>query len=267
MNILVCVKQVPDLSNSGGAPSDRVLLRNGNPGILNPFDSYALEAAARMRDQEPGVTITALSMGPLQAKRVLRECLSTAADQAFLISDARFGGSDSMVTGYILSHAVRKLEETVGKFDAVFCGRQAIDGDTGQVGPALAEYLGIPQVTCALEVEASGNGLRVTQETETGRSLLVVQTPCLLSFTKPTWELRYPTIQRIAAAEKADISVLSADSFPALESTRIGLKGSPTQVVQTFLPIRRDRGVKIKEKSDEASVKKLIRLLCDDGVL
>ena len=154
MNILGCVKQVPDTTEIRIDPVKNTLIREGVPSIVNPFDGYALEAAARIRDKNPDTRIVVLSMGPAQAKTALKECLAIAADKAYLASDRVFGGSDTLATSYILSGAIRKVEELEGRFDMIFCGKQAIDGDTAQVGPEIAEHLGYPQVTYGLEAEA-----------------------------------------------------------------------------------------------------------------
>lgn len=139
MNILVCVKQVPDTTEIKIDPVKKTLIREGVPSIVNPYDTYALENAARMRDKDPSVKIYVLSMGPEQAKNALRECLAIAADKAFLITDRAFGGSDTLATSYIISEAIRYVEKQEGiRFDAIFCGKQAIDGDTAQVGPEIA---------------------------------------------------------------------------------------------------------------------------------
>mgnify|MGYP000015343360 CR=1 FL=1 len=147
MNILVCVKQVPDTTEIKIDPVKNTLIRDGVPSIVNPFDGYALEAAARIRDKNPDTRIVVLSMGPPQATAALKECLAIAADKAYLVSGRTFGGSDTLATSYILYNAVKKVEELEGaKFDAIFCGKQAIDGDTGQTAPSIAEHLGVSQV-------------------------------------------------------------------------------------------------------------------------
>ncbi len=141
MNMLVCVKQVPDTTEIKIDPVNNTLIREGVPSIVNPFDGYALEAAARIKDKDPDAKIVVLSMGPEQAKAALKECLAIAADKAYLVSGRAFGGSDTLATSYIISEAIKKVEEKEGKFDVIFCGKQAIDGDTAQVGPEIAEHL------------------------------------------------------------------------------------------------------------------------------
>lgn len=267
MNILVCVKQVPDTTEIKIDPVKNTLIRDGVPSILNPFDGYALEAAARVKDKNPDTKIVVVSMGPPQATAVLKEALSIAADKAYLVSGRTFGGSDTLATSYILSQAVAKIEEAEGKFDAIFCGKQAIDGDTAQVGPELAEHLGYPQVTYGLEAELDGDMLKVKKEVEEGVQVIGIKTPCLVTFTKPAWDPRYPTIKRKMAANRAQIPVLGDDAFEGMDTTRIGLKGSPTHVKKTFVPQKKTGGIKIKEETAEESAKKLFQLLSDANII
>ena len=269
MNILVCVKQVPDTTEIKIDPVKNTLIRDGVPSILNPFDGYALEAAARIKDKNPDTKIVVVCMGPPQAVAVLKESLAIAADKAYLVSGRTFGGSDTLATSYIISNAVKKIEETEGKFDAIFCGKQAIDGDTAQVGPEIAEHLGYPQVTYALEafVDEDGDGLKVNKETDEGVLVLGIKTPCLVTFTKPAWDPRYPTIKRKMAANRAEIPVLGDDAFPEIDTTKIGLKGSPTQVKKTFVPQKKTGGMKIKDETNEDSAKKLFQVLSDASII
>ena len=267
MNILVCVKQVPDTTEIRIDPVKNTLIRDGVPSIVNPFDGYALEAAARIKDKAPETKIVVVTMGPPQAAAALKECLAIAADKAYLVSARSFGGSDTLATSYILSNAVKKIETLEGKFDAIFCGKQAIDGDTAQVGPELAEHLGYPQVTYGLEVEAEESMLIVKKETEEGAELIGVRTPCVVTFTKPAWDPRYPTIKRKMAANKAEIPVLGDDAFPEIDMARIGLKGSPTHVKKTFVPQKKQGGIKIQEATSEDSARKLFSVLSEAGVI
>lgn len=262
MKILVCVKQVPDTNEIRIDPVTNTLVRDGVPSIVNPFDGYALEAAARIKDNNPGTSISVLSMGPQQAEAALRECLAIAADNAYLVTDREFCGSDTLATSYILSRAIRKAEELEGAgFDAVFCGKQAIDGDTAQVGPEIAEHLGYPQVTCGLEVTAEADGLHVCREAEDGKEIIGVQTPCVVTFTKPSFDPRFPTIKRKMAARKAQITHLTAAELTDIDPVHTGLKGSPTKVKRTFVPPRKEAGVVIKEETGEASAQKLYGIL------
>ena len=264
MNILVCIKQVPDTTEIKIDPVTNTLIRAGVPSIVNPFDGYALEAAARIKDKDPDTKIVVMSMGPEQAKAALKECIGIAADKAYLISDRAFGGSDTLATSYIISNAVKKIEELEGKFDAIFCGKQAIDGDTAQVGPELAEHLDYPQVTYALEAE---NTLTIKKETEDGVEMIEIQTPCVITYTKPSFDPRYPTIKRKMAANRAEIPTLTAADLSTIDLTQAGLKGSPTKVKKTFVPQKKTGGIKIQEETNEDSAKKLFELLSDAKVL
>ena len=267
MNILVCVKQVPDTTEIKIDPVTNTLIRSGVPSIVNPFDGYALEAAARIKDAHPDAKIVVMSMGPGQAQAALKECLAIAADKAYLISDRAFGGSDTLATSYILSAGVKKIEELEGKFDMIFCGKQAIDGDTAQVGPELAEHLGLPQVTYALEAWVEENSLRVLKEDTDKKLLVQIRTPCLVTFTKPSFDPRYPSIKRKLAANRARIPVLGAADLPDIDLMRAGLKGSPTKVKKTFCPERKKGGVMIREDNGQASAVKLFQLLEDAHVI
>ena len=267
MNICVCIKQVPDTTEIKIDPVKNTLIRDGVPSIVNPFDGYALEAAARIKDANPDTKIVVLTMGPPQAEKALKECLAIAADKAYLVTGRTFGGSDTLATSYIVATAIKKVEEEEGKFDCIFCGKQAIDGDTAQVGPEIAEHLGYPQVTYALEAFENGDELKVNKETDDGIEVIGVKYPCLVTFTKPAWDPRYPTIKRKMAANKAKIPQLGDDAFPDIDAARIGLKGSPTQVKKTFVPQKKTGGMKIKEETAEDSAKKLFSLLSDAGVI
>ena len=247
MNILVCVKQVPDTTEIKINPETNTLMREGVPAIVNTFDAFALEAAARLKDKAPDSKIVVVSMGPEQAKAALKECLAIAADKAYLVSD--------------------QIEEIEGKFDAIFCGKQAIDGDTAQVGPEIAEHLDYPQVTYALEAEADGDRLKVLKEGQDGNMIIGIKFPCVVTFTKPSFDPRYPTIKRKMAANRAEIPTLTAAEFPDIDTTRIGLKGSPTHVKRSFVPERKKSGIKIQEETAAESAAKLAGLLSDAHVI
>ena len=228
MNMLVCIKQVPDTTEIRIDPVKNTLIRDGVPSIVNPFDAYALEAAARIKDKDPSSQIVLLSMGPDQAKNALKECLAVGGDKAYLVCDRAVAGSDTLATSYILSCAIKKLEETEGKFDIIFCGKQAIDGDTAQVGPEIAEHLGLPQVTYALEVFSEDGKIKVKKEAEEGNEVIGIKAPCLITVTKPAFDPRYPSIKSKMAANRKEIAVIVADDLPDMDRERIGLKGSPT---------------------------------------
>ena len=267
MNMLVCIKQVPDTTKIRIDPVKNTLIRDGVPSIVNPFDAYALEAAARIKDKDPSAQIVLLSMGPEQAKNALKECLAVGGDKAYLVTDRSFGGSDTLATSYILTCAIKKLEETEGKFDVIFCGKQAIDGDTAQVGPEIAEHLGYPQVTYAVEAFAEDGKIKVKKEVEEGFEMIGVQTPCVITVTKPAFDPRYPSIKSKMAANRAEIGTITADDIVDIDRERIGLKGSPTKVKKTFTPPVKSGGVKIHEDSNDATAKTLFSKLVADGII
>ena len=267
MNVLVCVKQVPDTTEIKIDPVKNTLIRDGVPSILNPFDGYALEAAARIKDKNPDAKLVVVSMGPPQAVAVLKECLAIAADQAYLVSGRAFGGSDTLATSYILTNAIKAIEEKEGKFDLIFCGKQAIDGDTAQVGPEIAEHLGYPQVTYGLEAEVDGEIVKVKKETEGGAEIIGIQTPAVVTFTKPAWDPRFPNMKRKLAANRAQIPTLSEADLPEIDLAHAGLKGSPTKVKKTFVPQKKSGGMKIQEETNEAGALKLFAALSDARII
>ena len=231
MELLVCIKQVPDTSEIKLDPETNNLIRTGLPSIVNPYDMHALEAALAVKDQYEDSRVTVVTMGPPQAEAALRECLSLGADDAVLITDRAFGGADTLATSYTIASAIRHIQRTMNReFQIIFCGKQAIDGDTAQVGPEIAEHLGLPQVTYALEAEAEGNTFRVLKEGPDYNMMIGITMPCLITFTKPGFDPRYPSIKRKMAANRAVIPVLTAADLPDIDLTRAGLKGSPTKV-------------------------------------
>ena len=266
MNILVCVKQVPDTTEIKIDPGTNTLIRAGVPSIVNPFDAYALEMAVRLKEKAGG-KITVVSMGPAQAKEALKSCLAVGADQAFLVTDRAFGGSDTLATSYILSCAVKKMEEDQGApFDFIFCGKQAIDGDTGQVGPSLAQHLGLARVTYAVDCEWNDEHLEVKREYDEGYDILKCPIPALVTVSKPSYEPRYPTIRSKMAAGRAVIGEITAADLE-IDLSKAGLKGSPTKVKKTFTPVHNKQGVKIQEETDEQSALKLVQLMTDENLV
>ena len=264
MNILVCVKQVPDTTEIKINPETNTLIREGVPSIVNTFDAFALEMAARIKDKQEA-KIIAVSMGPEQAKNALKECLAVGADKAYLVSDRAFGGSDTLATGYILSKAVKAVEAEEGPFDIIFCGKQAIDGDTAQTGPQLAEQLNYPQITCVTEITVDGGSVRAERETEYGKEIWESPCPAVVTVTKTSFEPRYPNIRSKIAANKAVIPVLTINEVDA-DATLSGLRGSPTKVKKVYVPVRHKDGVIIRDEAPE-SARTLAGLLSDAGLV
>jgi electron transfer flavoprotein beta subunit len=265
MNILVCVKQVPDTTEIKIDPVTNTLIRAGVPSIVNTFDGFALEMAVRLTE-ECGGRVTVVSMGPEQAKEALKTCLSLGADKAYLVSDAKFGGSDTLATSYILSRAVLEIEKKEETFDLIFCGKQAIDGDTAQVGPELAEWLDYPQVTYAVDVVFSEGKAHVKKESADGYDIIETACPAVITVTKPAFEPRIASIKNRMRAARSVIVKLTLNDME-LDQSRIGLKGSPTKVKKTFTPSTHKNCIKIKEQTTAASAAKLVRLLSEAAIL
>jgi electron transfer flavoprotein alpha/beta subunit len=266
MKLLVCVKQVPDTTEIKIDPVTNTLIRDGVPSILNPYDGFALETAVRLKEATGG-EVTVVCMGPTQASAVLKESLSVGADHAYLVSDRAFGGSDTLATSYILSCAIAEIEKREGKFDVLFCGKQAIDGDTAQVGPELAEHMDIPQATYAVGVKEVDGKIHVKQETDSGYNILEMSTPCMVTVTKTPYELRYPSIKSKLKANKAEIPTITAADLEGIDLTQAGLKGSPTKVKRTFTPTPKGTGVVIEDEDLDAAVAKLIELLDEAKII
>ncbi len=253
MEILVCVKQVPDTAEVKIDPVKHTVIRAGVPNIFNPFDQNALEAALQLKDADKEVKVTLLSMGPDQAKDVLKEGLAMGADDAYLVSDRKLGGSDTLATGYALAQAVKKVaaEKGIEQFDIILCGKQAIDGDTAQVGPQIACELGIPQITYARDIKVEGNKVTVQQENEEGYIVTEAQFPVLITAVKDLNEPRFPTIRGTMKAKRREIPTLDAAAIEADEA-QIGLSGSPTKVRKIFTPAQRSGGLVLKVEDDNA---------------
>lgn len=226
MEIAVCVKQVPE-TGQARLRTDTHTVDRGVRLITNPFDRYALEAATGLRDRFGG-SVTVCSMGPPSAEEMLRECYMYGADRLILLSDPLFSGADTFATSYVLSEALKAF----GPFDLVVCGKQTADGDTAQVGPELAEWLNIPQLTYVGYLECDGAKLRVRRELDDCFEWVEAGLPALITVTKSLPEPRHPHFSRIVGAATAPITVVSADSLPGLQRNRLGLKGSPTQIHQ-----------------------------------
>ena len=262
MDIIVCIKQVPDTTEVKIDPVTNTLIRQGVPSIVNPFDKNALEAALQLKGKHGG-TVTAITMGPPQAKEALKECLAMGADSAILISDRAFGGADTLATSYALAAAIRKLD----RYDIIICGKQAIDGDTAQVGPETAEHLGIAQVTYVAKMEITGDTAKVEREHEDGYEVIEVKLPVLISVIKSAeYEPRFPSVKGTMKANKAVIPVWTAADVDADEQ-RIGLKGSPTKVNKIFSPPRRTQGILIHQETARENVTTLLEKLSEAKII
>lgn len=256
MKILVCVKQVPDTNEVKIDPVKGTLIRDGVPSILNPDDANALEAALQIKDKDENVTVAVLTMGPPQAKFMLRECLAMGADEAYLLSDRAFGGADTCATSTTLAAGIRKA----GGADIIFAGRQAIDGDTAQVGPQVAERLGLPVVTYVQKIDALENGkVRVQRQMEDGYEVIEAQTPCLLTCVKELNDPRYMNIGRIVDACRAEITVWDHNDVE-LDPKDCGLNASPTQVFRSFTPPAKGKGEMLEGSIQEMSAALIERL-------
>ncbi|WP_326974563.1 acryloyl-CoA reductase electron transfer subunit gamma [Caproicibacter sp. BJN0012] len=260
MKIIVCVKQVPDTSGAVAVNPDGTLNRASMQSIINPDDKTAMEAALKLKD-ETGCRVTAVTMGPPPAAEMLRELMAMGADDGVLVSSREFGGSDTFATAQILAAAVKHLG--VEKDDIVLCGRQAIDGDTAQVGPQVAEKLNLPQVTYVSEIHKSDSTVTCRRMLEDGYMTVRVQTPCLLTCIKELNEPRYLSARGIFEAYGKPMSVYDYETLkddPLIDPTTIGLKGSPTNIFKSFTPPRKSAGVML-EGADRKSCEKLAGIL------
>ena len=255
MNIIVCIKQVPDTADVRINPETNTLVREGVKSIINPFDMYAIEEAVRLKEKFGGKT-TVLTMGPPQADAALREAISMGIDDAILISDKAFAGSDTLATSYTLARAIKKIND----FSIILCGKQAADGDTAQVGPGISTHLDIPQATYVKKIESIQNNIaRVERMTEEGFEILECPLPCLFTVVKEINTPRLPSLKGIIRSKSIKITLMTA-SMLDLEEDRLGLTGSPTQVIKIFSPERRKSG-EIFNGSAEESARKLVEIL------
>ncbi len=255
MNIIVCIKQVPDAKDVRLDPETNTLAREGVQSIMNPYDQHALEEAVSLREQLGG-KVTVLTMGPPQAEEILKQAISCGADKGVLVSDRAFAGADTWATSYTLAKAVEKI----GNFDLILCGKQAIDGDTAQVGPGLAIRLDIPFVTCIQNIrEASESELVMERMMDDGYDVVAVSCPVLLTVVKDLNTPRVPSLKGKMKAKKAEFTVLSAEDIGA-DAACIGLAGSPTQVVDVFPPKPRG-GRAILNGSMEEQIEQLVEKL------
>ncbi len=252
LNIVVCIKQVPDTTEIKLDPVKGTLIREGVPSIMNPDDKGGLEMALLLKEKY-GAHITVITMGPLQADDILREAYAMGADDAIHLSDRKFGGADTLATSTALAGAIRTID-----YDIVITGRQAIDGDTAQVGPQVAEHLGIPQVTYVQSLDVDRDGkVTVHKSTEEGYQILELQTPCMITaLTNPGYN-HYMTVRGIIESYERDVNLWGADKID-VDETKLGLKGSPTRVIKSFT-----KGVKPSGQLVDASTEEAVDIIIE----
>jgi electron transfer flavoprotein beta subunit len=232
LDIIVCIKQVPGTTEVKMNKETNTIIREGVEAVINPFDSYAVEEGVRLKEKTSG-KVTALSMGIPAVCEILKETISLGVDDTILLSDRAFAGSDTLATAYALSMGIKKI----GQYDLIICGKQAIDGDTAQVGPSLAEKLGLPHVTYVRKIEEIGEGfIRCERMTDDGYEVIEVTLPAVITVVKEINEPRLPSIKGMMKSKKAVVTVWTSDDIGA-DKELCGLKGSPTQVVSTFVPV------------------------------
>ena len=257
MQIVVCVKQVPNTTQVRIHPETNTLVRDGVESIMNPFDENALEMALQLKEKHPGTKVTVLTMGPPQAAEVLKEAVGRGADDVVLLCDRAFAGSDTWATSYALSTAIRKMEN---KPDLVLFGKQAIDGDTAQVGPGVADWLGMPCIAYARKIEVAGGKARVERAYEDGYETLEADLPVALTVLKEANVPRMASLRGKMAAKKLQIQATTAEAIGA-DPEKLGLNASPTRVVKIFSPPAKTGGVKLQGEEPAAMARKLVELL------
>ncbi len=245
MDIIVCIKQVPETTEVKINPETNTLVREGVPSIVNPFDENAIEAALKIKEKHGG-KVTAITMGPPQAAEALKTCIAMGVDDVYLVSDRAFAGSDTWATSYTLAQAIKKI----GKFDLIICGKQAIDGDTAQVGPGIAEWLNLPQVTFAVKIEVENKTAKIERLLEEVNEVVECPIPAVLTVVKQINEPRMPSLRGMMKAKKAEVKTLKAAELNA-DAKNLGLDGSPTQVVKIFTPPPKGGGEKLEGEPQE----------------
>lgn len=265
MKIVVCVKQVPEVTTVRVNPETGTLIREGVASILNPFCEYALDLAVRLRAGGTGVDITAATMGPPQAEAALMRCLELGADRAVLVSDRKFAGADTWATALTLASVIRRA---VPGFDLILVGKQAIDGDTAQVGPEVAEILGLPQIMYGVELALAPNRrrIRVKRECESGHEVLEARLPALVSASKGEALRRMPSLADVLAARGKTIEKVTAADLDLTEA-ELGLSGSFTQVVKVFPPAPKEGGRKVEGLEPAAAAREIAAFLKLEGFL
>jgi electron transfer flavoprotein beta subunit len=262
MKIVVCVKQVPEITDVKVNPETGTLVREGVSSILNPFCEYALDHAVRLKSAHQEADVIAVTMGPPQAKSALFRCLELGADRAVLVSDRKFAGADTWATALTLAAAVKAA---VPDFNLILVGKQAIDGDTAQVGPELAEILNLPQIMYGVEMHLSANKkrIRVKRETENGYEVLEARMPAVVSVSKGELIRQLPSFEDVLSARVKDLCIISAADLD-LDETELGLQGSFTQVVNVFPPAQKIGGTKLEGLEPEVAARKIAAYLREE---
>ncbi len=246
MKIVVCIKQVPDTTEIKINPVTGTLIRDGVPSIINPDDKSGLEVALKLKDSY-GAYVTVITMGPPQADAVLREAMAMGADRAILLTDRKFAGADTLATSSAISAALKKIE-----WDLIIAGRQAIDGDTAQVGPQIAEFLDLPQISYVKDLEFDGKTkFTIKRETEEGYQLLQAEMPLLITVLSTATKPRYMSVGGIVEAVEREVTVWGASDIDADEKS-LGLKGSPTKVYKAFSKGVKSAGEQFEVEAEEA---------------
>lgn len=266
MHAVVCIKQVPDATEVRIDPKTNTLVREGIPSIVNPYDLHAVEAAVQLREKYGG-KVTVITMGPPQAAEALQKCIAQGADEAILLTDRGFAGADTLATSYVLAQAIRRLN-TEEPVDLVFAGKQAIDGDTAQVGPGIAARLGIPVLTyvCAIRsCDPQSREIVVERLLEEGREVVAARLPVLLTASKELNEIRYASLPSMLRAARYQVRMWNKDDIKA-DPKQIGLKGSPTIVGRIFSPPQRQAGPQLAGPPSEVA-RELVEQLLHRGIL
>ena len=262
MKIVVCVKQVPEITDVKVNPETGTLVREGVTSILNPFCEYALDHAVRLKSAHKETQIIAITMGPPQARTALFRCLELGTDRALLVSDRKFAGADTWATALTLAAAIKAA---VPDFNLILMGKQAIDGDTAQVGPELAEILSLPQITYGVEMQLTANKkrIRVKRESENGYEVLEARMPAVVSASKGELIRRMPSFEDVLSARAKDLCTISAADLD-LDETELGLQGSFTQVVNVFPPAQKIGGTKLEGLEPEVAARKIAAYLREE---
>ena len=256
MNIIVCVKQVPATTEVKMNKETNTIIREGIESVINPFDTYAVEEGLRIKDRAEG-KVTVVSMGIPAVADMLKQTVALGADDCVLLSDRAFAGADTLATAYALSMGIRKI----GEYDLIICGKQATDGDTAQVGPSLAEKLGIPHATYVRKITGIGDGrIQCQRLTDDGYDDIELTLPALITVVKEINEPRLPSLKGMMRAKKAEVAVWTADDVGA-DKAQCGLQGSPTQVIQTFVPVHDVQSEMFEGTPEEQARKLTDRLL------